>query len=125
MFGLLVSLPAFLRAARQFRALLEAILGEATRHARDEVQGAYALLGGNVAGRHAHSAEARHVGLDHVERGRRGRGGIESVAALGQKVHAGLSRERMGRGNDAVQRCDSRTLAIHDLLPGSFMKIAC
>jgi len=112
------------RAAREVLAPREALDRQLEGHARDEVERAHALLLRDIGRRLAHAREARHEGLGDVERGR-GRGDrVEGVAALAQDLRPGLRGQRMGRGDDAVDRCDARTLAVHGVPPGDGLAMA-
>ena len=58
-----------------------------------------------------HAGQARHEGLDDVERGGHGRDRIEGVAAGPEHRRARFRRQRMCAGHHAVNRADHRTLA--------------
>jgi hypothetical protein len=107
------------RAAQDLLAALQTVERELARDAAHEVERAHAFLAGDVAGCHALTREARHVGLDDVQGSRCRRRGIESVAAVAQDAGAGRRGQRMGGGHHAVPRCDCRTLAVlqHVLSP--------
>ena len=80
---------------------------------RHEVEHAHLLLCRHVAGRIAEAREAGHEGLDDIECGCRCRRGVERIAAARQQLGAGLRGQRMGGRDDAVQRRDGWTLAMH------------
>lgn len=83
------------------------------------VERPHTALGRDIAGRHAHAGQSRHVGLDDVQRRRRRRRGIEGVATVAEHARACRRGQRMGGGHHAVPRCDCRTPAMlqHVLSP--------
>lgn len=105
------------RAALEIGALAEALMREALRHGRHEIENAHAPLGRDPHRGGPHAGEARHERLDHVERRRDRPDCVEDVAALGEDARAGLRRQRVRGGDHAVQGAHRRAAAIHRAYP--------
>ena len=72
----------------------------------------YLVLGLVVNHDEAVAADARHVGLDHVQRGGGGDGGVNRVPTLLQDGHAGLGRQRLPCAHHPVPTHDNRAVGL-------------
>ena len=87
------------RSARQFLTTGEAAGRELRWHGRDEVQRSHPPFGRDVACRHAHAGQPRHVRFGDVQRRGGGCGGVECIAAGAEYRGARLRRLWMRRGD--------------------------
>ncbi len=62
------------------------------------------------------AAEARHMRLDHEQRGGDRHGGVERVAAAAQRVEPGLRRQRVIGADRAAPSHDERSVAACEVL---------
>ena len=72
------------------------------------VQSHHALLVLQPDDREHVAADPRHHGLDHIQHGSGGYGGVDRVATVLQHGQPGAGGERLAAGDDPVRRIDGR-----------------